>query len=493
MSSSTNYNPSLYQINTRIWLRTMSVQADQLITLGNVPDSELDRLTSFGFDWIWLLGVWQTGEIGRQIALEHPDLQQEYLEVLPDLHEQDICGSPFATTGYSVSPDLGGNHGLAIFREKLHSRGIKLMLDFIPNHTAHDHPWTTLHPDYYIQGSEDQLQREPFNFGRLQDDDKIFAFGRDPYFPGWSDTFQLNYGNPGLQTAMGEELLNISEVCDGVRCDMAMLLLPEVYQRTWGIEIEAFWPKAIDVVKAQNSGFTFMAEVYWDLEWELQEQGFDYTYDKRLYDRLLKHEVRSVREHLMAGMEFQNKSARFMENHDEPRAAKSFPLQVHQAAAVITYLTPGMKFFHQGQLQGHLQRIPMQICRAPREQDDPEIVEFYDLLIEILQLPILQLGDWQLLDCFPAWGSNWTWDNFVAFAWGDFQDESLLIVVNYAPHQGQCYVRLPEAGFGDRDVLLVDQFSGVNYARRGDDLTQFGLCLDMPAWPFHVFEVRISE
>ncbi len=482
--------PSLYQINTRIWLQKLSEQTGQPITLGNIPDAELDRISSFGFDWIWLLGVWRTGKIGRKVAIEHPDLRSEYLQALPDLREPDICSSPFAATGYSVSPDLGGNHGLRILRQKLRSRGIKLLLDFIPNHTAQDHPWVTLHPDFYIQGSEEQLLAQPYNFGCKPDGDKVFAFGRDPNFPGWADTFQLNYGNPELQAAIRDELASIMKLCDGVRCDMAMLLLPEVYHLTWGIEIESFWPMAINEVKTRNSEFIFVAEVYWDLEWKLQQQGFDFTYDKRLYDRLLQHQARPVREHLMAGIEYQNKSIRFLENHDEQRAAKVFPPQVHQAAALITFLTPGIKLFHQGQLEGYLKRIPMQICRTPNEKRDFVLVEFYWQLLSILQQPILQIGDWQLLDCLPAWGSNWTWDSFIAFAWGDFEDDTLLVVINFAPHQGQCYVRLAGSDLGGSEVLLVDQMSGVKYTRSGDDLSQYGLYLDMPAWSYHVFEVR---
>lgn len=489
MPKSLRYTPALYQINTRIWLRNLSAKFKRVISLGNIPDSEIDQLANHGFEWIWLLGVWRTGEIGRQIALTNPDLQQDYLEALPDFKEDDVCSSPFAITGYSVSPDLGGNNGLAILRKKLNSRGIKLMLDFIPNHTARDHPWISLHPDYYLQGTEDQLKQQPFNYGRRPEGDLIFAFGRDPYFPGWSDTFQLNYGNPELQKAMRKELINVAGFCDGVRCDMAMLLLPDVFRHTWGVEIDPFWLKAISEVKSRYSEFTLMAEVYWDLEWELQQQGFDYTYDKRLYDRLLQHEARPIREHLMAGLEFQNKSARFLENHDEPRAAKSFPLEVHEAAAIITYLTPGLKFFHQGQLRGYLKQIPMQICRPPREIPDLELADYYKQLLEILRLPVLQIGNWQLLDCIPAWGSNWTWDNFIAFAWGDFKENSLLIVINYAPHQGQCYVQLPGVDFQGKDILLEDVIHGIKYERSGDDLTQYGFFLDMPAWGFHVFEV----
>jgi hypothetical protein len=484
-----SHNSSLYQINTRIWLRSLSTQAGQQVTLSQVPDEELDRIASLGFEWIWLLGVWRTGEFGQQIAREHPDLRQEYLATLPDLQENDICSSPFAITAYSVSSDLGGDHGLALLREKLHAWGLRLMLDFIPNHTARDHPWLTLHPDYYIAGSEDQLLSQPFNFGLAPKGNKILAFGRDPYFQGWSDTFQLNYSNPQLQAAMREELYKLATICDGVRCDMAMLILPEVFHSTWGIEIQPFWPETIQRMRAQRPDFTFIAEVYWDLEWTLQEQGFDFTYDKRLYDRLVQQEARPLREHLLAGLDYQNKSTRFLENHDEPRAAESFPPQVHQAAAIITYLTPGLKFFHLGQIEGYKTRIPMQLCRGPKEIRDHQITAFYVHLLELLQMPIFEVGNWQLLECLPAWQSNWTWDSFVAFSWQGNDDYRLLVVVNYSLHQSQCYVRLPWSDLAGNEVLFIDKISEIEHVRNGDDLDQIGLYLDMPPWASHVFEV----
>ena len=152
------------------------------------------------------------------------------------------------------------------------------------------------------------------------------------------------------------ELLKIAGQCDGVRCDMAMLVLPDVFERTWGIPSQPFWPKATERVREQAPDFCFMAEVYWDLEWTLQQQGFDYTYDKRLYDRLRDRHARPVREHFWAGLDYQDKLARFLENHDEPRAAATFPPGVHEAAAVITFLSPGLRFFHQGQFEGRKKR-----------------------------------------------------------------------------------------------------------------------------------------
>jgi glycosidase len=152
------------------------------------------------------------------------------------------------------------------------------MLDFVPNHMGLDHPWVEEHPEYFIAGTEFDLARAPQNYTwvKRKRGDLLLAYGRDPYFAGWPDTLQLNYGNPATQVAMIGELRRIAGQCDGVRCDMAMLVLPDVFERTWGIRAEPFWPTAIAAVRQKHPNFLFMAEVYWDLEWTMQRQGFNY-------------------------------------------------------------------------------------------------------------------------------------------------------------------------------------------------------------------------
>ena len=320
-----------------------------------------------GFDWVWFLSVWQTGPGAQHVSRSNAEWRREFQETLPDLREEDIAGSGFAITGYTVHTNLGGDAALARLRERLRKRGLKLMLDFVPNHMGLDHPWIEDHPDYFIHGTELDLARAPQNYTwvKRKGGDLLLAYGRDPYFSGWPDTLQLNYANPATQEAMIGELVKIAGQCDGVRCDMAMLVLPDVFERTWGQRAPLFWPTATQRVRERVPGFLFMAEVYWDLEWTLQQQGFDYAYDKRLYDRLREGHARPVREHFHAGLDYQNKLARFLENHDEPRAAATFSLEVHQAAAVISFLSPGLRFFHQGQFEGRKKRISPHLVRGP--------------------------------------------------------------------------------------------------------------------------------
>jgi hypothetical protein len=369
------------------------------------------------------------------------------------------------------------------------------MLDFVPNHTAPDHRWVDAHPEYYVRGTEIQLVVEPQNYARLLTSrgPVVLAYGRDPYFPGWSDTLQLNYGSPELQAAMTAELRATAVMCDGLRCDMAMLLLPQVFERTWGIQAEAFWPRAIEAVRSRHPEFLFVAEVYWDLEWTILQQGFDYAYDKRLYDRLCDRHPRSVRDHLRAGLQFQDRLVRFLENHDEPRAASVFPHAVHRAAALVCFLAPGLRLLHQGQLEGRRARIPVQLRRGPVEPVEPDVQEFYSRLLACLGEPVFRNGNWRLLECVPAWDGNWTWDSFIAFAWHDQEGQCCVVAVNYADHASQCYVPLPFDELPGARWRMKDLMGDAVYDRDGDSLGSPGLYLDMPAWGRHVFKLTIDD
>jgi hypothetical protein len=484
--------PSLYQINTRAWLTELSRSLGRPATLDDVPDAELDRLAQMGFDWIWLLSVWQTGLAGQRVSRSNSGWRREFQETLPDLREEDIAGSGFAVAGYTVHSQLGGDAALARLRERLSKRGLRLLLDFVPNHTGLDHPWVETHPEYYIAGTELDLARAPHNYTwvKRKAGDLLLAYGRDPYFAGWPDTLQLNYALPAMQEAMIGELQRIAGQCDGVRCDMAMLVLPDVFERTWGVRAPLFWPNATRRVRECHPGFLFMAEVYWDLEWTLQQQGFDYAYDKRLYDRLREGRARPVREHFHAGLDYQDKLARFLENHDEPRAAATFAPGVHQAAAVITFLSPGLRFFHEGQFSGRKKRISPHLVRRPDEPVDADLAKFYDRLLAVLRQPVVRDGRWQLLECVPAWDGNWTSDCFLAFAWQGPGGERLLAAVNYAPNQSQCYVRLQFTDLGGRQWRLEDQVVAAVYDRDGGDLQSRGLYLDMAPWQACVFALK---
>jgi hypothetical protein len=494
-------NPLLYQINTRVILQERGLSLGRRATLDDLSDAFLDEIMARGFQWVWFLGVWQTGRAAREISRSTPKLREAFRQTLPDLRDDDICGSPFAIRAYETHQDFGGDAALGRLRERLARRRLKLLLDFVPNHTAPDHPWVTAHPEYYVAGSEEDLAREPQNYVRvsLPHGTKVLAFGRDPYFDGWSDTLQLNYCHAGFREAQIGQLGMIADRCDGVRCDMAMLLQPQVFQHTWGArslpsdgsprQDSPFWPRAIAAIRRRHAEFLFVAEVYWDMEWELQQAGFDYTYDKRLYDRLHAQAAVPVREHLQADAAFQDRSLRFLENHDEPRAATAFPPAVHRAAAVIALSARGMRFFYEGQLEGRKAHVSMHLGRRPVEPVDRELSEFYERLLACLRRPELHDGAWSLWACRPAWEGNPTHRQFIVTSW-QLAEQRLLVAVNYGPTQAQCYVSVGMQGLAGRAFRLVDLLSGMEHERQGDELAGKGLFLDMPPWGHHVFELR---
>jgi hypothetical protein len=476
--------PVLYELDARTFVRGLGPTA----TLDDIDDVVLDRVLPPATDWLYLLGVWQTGVAGRTVSRDDPLIRADCERTLVDLTDDDICGSCFSVTGYRVAGMLGGDDALDRLRALLAGRGVRLMLDFVPNHTAPDHPWVRSHPDRYIEGTEADLSAAPDRWERVEIDDttRVFAMGRDPFFAGWSDTLQLDYSSVELRDAMTSEMLTAAALCDGLRCDMAMLLLPDVFERTWGRMIEPFWPDALAEVRRTRPDFMFMAEVYWDREFDLQQQGFDATYDKRLYDRLIG-DLEKVRGHLRGDPDYQARSARFLENHDESRAAEAFGTGDRHRAAV-TYLSEGLRFFHHGQSDGARIHVPVHLCRAPREAAVADLAAFYRDLFELLDDPIVHVGDWKLLESRSAWDGNMTGDDIVAFSWSRPDDASvcLLACINLADHRSQAYVRLPSDGLAGRTFLLRDRLGPEQHRRGGDDL-------DVEPWAHHVFAIEPAD
>lgn len=476
-------------MNTRVVLREQSAILHRPATLDDIPEATLDELARQGFEWVYLLGVWQTGPAALEISRTQPGLREEYHRTLVDFTDEDVCGSCFAITGYSAQSQLGGNEALARLRERLHHRGLRLMLDFVPNHTAPDHPWVEGHPEYYIQGNETLLNQEPYNYTQIVTTagPRILAHGRDPFFPGWADTLQLDYSNPQTAAAMQQELLTAASQCDGLRCDMAMLLLPEIFQRTWGKTSLPFWPKAIAQIKSTSPQFVLMAEVYWDLEATLLALGFDYTYDKRLYDRLRDRQAIEVHEHLRADPSYLNHMVHFLENHDEQRAAAVFSPEVHPAAAVAAFFTPGVRFFHQGQMEGRKVKISVHLQRGPHELPDPALTRFYHDLLNALRQPLFAQGEWQLCECVDAQAHPIP--AVLAYQWSLSGQETALVVVNYSSQAADGRIDLP----GTRSDSGVRTVEGLQHASTGHpplEVMENQVSIALPAWGYCV--VRIA-
>jgi hypothetical protein len=484
-------HPFIYEINTWIWLEELRRRLGKKIGLAGVPAKEWDRIAALGFDAVWLMGVWQRSPAGIAIALENDGLVDSFREALPDFDAEDVVGSPYCIRGYEVDANLGGAKGLASARKALAKRGVGLMLDYVPNHVAPDHPWTAAHPEFFVGGSEEDLEREPASFVRVGD--RVLANGRDPYFPAWTDVVQLNAFSPEHRAAVVETLGSIADQCDGVRCDMAMLMLNDVFERTWGERAGPrpagdYWPAVISAVKERHPGFVFAAEAYWDLEWELQQHGFDFCYDKRLYDRLVHEDAESVHGHLCAENGYQQRLLRFVENHDEPRAAAAFPPAKARAAAVATLGQTGARLVHEGQLEGRKVRPPVFLARRPDEPVDDDLVAFYDGLLGALRDPVFRTGEWQLGER-RGWEGNDTWRQLVVWGWRG--DSRKLAVVNLGEEPASGHVSLPWDELRGQTWRLDDAATGETYERTGDDLRD-GLYVALEPWSWHLFDLKAN-
>jgi len=488
--------PIIFEVDTRPHLTAMAPALGREATLEDIPDDWLGYLASLGIQYIWFMGVWQLGLSGKAISQAHSEWQGEFRKALPDLQTEDITGSPYAIASYQVDVCLGGNSALAGLRQRMKKFGLKLCLDFVPNHTGIDHPWVHDHPDYYIHGTSEHLSKFPANYTSVlcHDGPHILAHGRDPYFPGWADTLQLNYFNQEVQSKMLETLLDISDQCDALRCDMSMLVIPEVFSSTWQENHlinnprpvkNSFWPDATETIKKSHPGFLFIAEAYWDLEWRLQQDGFDFTYDKKLYDRILTCGAKDIHEHLHSDPSFGNKCARFLENHDEPRIASKLEWPKQQCACLITFLTPGMLLLHEGQLEGNKVRSNVHLRRRILEPVSLEILTFSEKMLELIKANQLRESIWTWVQPIEAWAGNFTHQDFITFIRQHPKTGLHIFAINYSGHQSQCLFPVSGQALPDGEVVLTDLLSGSTFKRNGSDLTTNGLFVDLPPWGYH--------
>jgi hypothetical protein len=393
-----------------------------------------------------------------------------------------------------VDERFGGREGLAVAREQLSERGLALILDYVPNHVAADHPWVTDRPHCFLSGSEEELAHRPEAFMRIAGG--VFAKGRDPYFAPWQDVLQLNAYSSALRDAATEAVIAIGDQCDGLRCDMAMLMTNEVFGRTWGERAGPapdtdYWPLLIGRCKQAHPDLLFIAEAYWEMEWTLQQQGFDLCYDKRLYDRLVHDSPASLRDHLQADASYQERLIRFIENHDEPRAAVTFGAAQSRAAAVVMSTLPGARLYHDGQLDGRRARLPVQLARGPDEPPDNDLRAFYERLLRGVANAQLRRGDWRVCECERCSDDD-SHRQLVAWSWTS-SDARHLVVVNLSPIRAQGRVRLPWGDLARRAWKLADRLSGDHFERSGDELASQGLYVALEAWEPHFLTVEAEQ
>jgi hypothetical protein len=373
----------IYEINARVHCSRF----DQITA------TELANLAHLGFDAVWMMGVWRISEGARKIS---------------KITAEDFDGSPYAVPNYEINRALGGSGQFKRLVKRANDAGLSVIVDFVSNHMALDSPWIGQKPELFVRSDINAREQSTSDFF-LHKSGEVVAFGRDPYFPPWNDTAQLDYSNEALRTRMIEVLKQISRYANGVRCDMAMLVLKECFRTLWYPLISnsqfdhsmprEFWDEAITAVKKVNPGFKFIAEAYWDKEHELRALGFDLCYEKKLYDGLVAHDVGRVLERLCRDSDSLHGSLHFTENHDEPRAASVFGRSENLAALALILTIPGAVLIHEGQMEGKHERLPVQrIIPLTAEPVDSGLKEGYVQLLTVTADDVFKKGGFELFD-----------------------------------------------------------------------------------------------
>ncbi len=454
-------NPHILEINTRAWLARLEAQYGRRFMLHEIPDGYWHEFKNRGFDAVWLMGVWKPSPKAAEIARANADIQQQIRQVYPDFKAEDIIASPYAVYEYEAAEDLGGEQALRQLHEKLNGMGMELFLDFVANHTAIDSPTVDSDPDLYINTGKTEPRAHKDWF--FQNANGVWiAHGRDPYFAPWTDTAQLNYFNPKTKEFMLKNLLKVADLCDGVRCDMAMLTLNKVHRDTWwefiggNLPKEEFWSMALQKVREAHADFKFIAEVYWGLEWEIQEMGFDYTYDKVLYDRLRFSNSENIKGHLGAEHLFQMRSIRFTANHDEEESLKAFGREKSLAASTIIVTLPGARMIYLFQMMGHPVRVPIQYVKDFFKEDEA-IRDYYAQLLKIASKPAFHGGQWSLTEVGPVNEEDASCHNILCWTWKQMNTAST-VVINYSDTAAKCLLKVKAAD--GKGAQITEEFSG---------------------------------
>ncbi|PPK67356.1 alpha-amylase family glycosyl hydrolase [Actinokineospora auranticolor] len=473
-------HPVIHEVNTAVWLTDLSRAAGRPVALGDVTDAEWDAITPTGVDAVWLMGVWERSPLGLALAAQDPGLWAGLKEALPDLGAADVIGSPYCVRRYVVDARFGGPEGLALARAALAVRGVRLILDYVPNHVAPDHPWVAEEPSALVGGTVENLIADPASW--LDLDGRVVARGRDPYFPAWPDVVQVDAFSPVLRGLAASTLVDIASQCDGIRCDMAMLVTNETFARTWGGEAPSaeFWPSVIAEVRAAHPETVLIAEAYWDQEWALQQQGFAFCYDKRLYDRLLGVDAGAVADHLLADFSYQSKLVRFLENHDEPRVASRLGRDAEKAAAVVVATLPGATLWYEGQFEGRRVRPPVFVNRRAPEPPDHDLAHWYRRLLAAVADHRVRQGTWRLLDPGDRQVLAWSWTA---------EEATHLVIVNLSASRVQADIPLDWPGLPSTTWQLSDLLEGTSHAALGAGLSNPGLAVDLFPWQSHILAV----
>ncbi|KAK8881185.1 hypothetical protein M9Y10_003916 [Tritrichomonas musculus] len=474
---------STYEISTRPYLFLLSQKLKKQCKIRDIPAEEFDDWKNKGFNYVWFMGIWEVGPNSISIAKKHEGCIQGYNENLPGWTNDDIIGSPYCIVQYHVNSDIGTVDDIKWVREELKKREMKLIVDFVPNHTAFEAPEIEEHRNFYV------WTRTP-----LQDTDRYapngIAYGKELESSSWTDCAQQNYFDLEFRQHQIKILKFIASIADGVRCDMSHCVLNDVFEQCWKNELQAlgyerpsteFWEDATKAVKADYPNFIFLAESYHNNEGKLIQCGFDYAYDKIPYDQLVYNNVGEFTQQIWnRSREYKSHGCFFTENHDEKRAVAVFgTYQRANAAAALLLTLPGMRFFNMNQWEGPRNKIDTHLRRALPEEPIPECIHFYDKLFEILKLDCMRKGEFVQYNIdgsgtIPVW--TYTYNN-----------EHIIVTVNFSDNCSGGFIKLNNLPNQEK-VDFIEMFSGKIFTYNLSEIKEKGFFVLLDPYQAQIFK-----
>ena len=477
----------LLEISIRPYLYALSNKYGRPIkSIREIPDIEFNDWQSMGFNWIWLYGVWEIGEYVRQYDLEDQILLNRYNENLPNWTREDVIGYPLCIYSYDINPEVGTLEDLIWFREQLKKRGMLLMLDYVPNHTAIDAPEMREHPEFYIRTTE--TNHEKYDLSRFMPNG--IAYGAGKFMPPMRFNAQLNLFRYDCRDHQINKLLQISELCDGVRVHLAQYQINSQFDLYWDKELgdcrappDEFWKVAIDRVRAKNPKFIMMGESYgYENQEKLLECGFNYIYEKELLDKLLYGDVHSFKSLIFQNHFITNRMVHFVENHDEPRILSRFHYDVKIACAASAALLtlPGIRLINFHQWLGYLPQIDVNLRRANDSHANKDIMLFYTRLFKVLDTDMIRYGQWEPLVVHDS-------DSVLAWKWV-FGNQHLLVTINFKNDWSGGRVICEDAPIDMREIPVHELIYNTTYIRDPQEMRDTGLVLYLERYQTQVFE-----
>lgn len=379
--------------------------------------SDFEAIKKMGFDAVWPMGILPIGVRGQTGT---------------------GGGSPYSISDHStVNPDLGTEEDFRRFVKSAHAAGLKVIVDFVVNHTSLDSKLLLEDPAYFIGHRRPSGACPNQHFEQQHRGERwCVHHGGFEYGGGvsdWIDTAQVDYSNVRLRARMTEIVKGwVTKFdVDGFRVDMAHLDLNGVFGRTWGRTMprDEFYRGLIATVKAAKPSAAFMAEAY-SFQEDLSACGFDVIYSKfetgreegqtgwyQAMEHGNPHELASAMNRL-AFLAWQSGGAgavAFTGNHDEPAPERVYGERL-PAALALTFLYPGSVLMYNGAEIGYDAAVPSEHkplpfsvpCAINWQGGKPEVRKTYQEILALSASVRKELGDYTIEPLWAPQGQTWT-------------------------------------------------------------------------------------